>query len=102
MKVAIIGGGPSGLYLGLLLKREQPDWRVEVVEQNQADDTFGFGVVLADSGLAQLQEADVLLGLLEKETRIGGATAQRVATGLLGVLLAKSAQWMRGALICSM
>lgn len=58
MKVAIIGGGPSGLYLGLLLKREQPDWRVEVVEQNQADDTFGFGVVLADSGLAQLQEAD--------------------------------------------
>ena len=46
---------------------------------------------------AQLQEADVLLGLLEKETRIGGATAQRVATGLLGVLLAKSAQWMRGA-----
>jgi 2-polyprenyl-6-methoxyphenol hydroxylase-like FAD-dependent oxidoreductase len=58
VKTAIIGGGPSGLYLGLLLKRRQPRWQVEVIEQNQANDTFGFGVVLADTGLAQLQEAD--------------------------------------------
>jgi 2-polyprenyl-6-methoxyphenol hydroxylase-like FAD-dependent oxidoreductase len=58
VKVAIIGGGPSGLYLGLLLKRQQRSWRVEAVEQNSPDDTFGFGVVLADSGLAQLREAD--------------------------------------------
>jgi len=58
MKVAIIGGGPSGLYLGLLLKRGQPDWQVEVIEQNSADATFGFGVVLADTGLSQLRDAD--------------------------------------------
>jgi 2-polyprenyl-6-methoxyphenol hydroxylase-like FAD-dependent oxidoreductase len=58
MKVAIVGGGPSGLYLGLLLKRKQPDWQVDVIEQNQADATFGFGVVLADTGMLQLQEAD--------------------------------------------
>lgn len=58
MKIAIVGGGPSGLYLGILLKRQRPRWEVEVVEQNKADDTFGFGVVLADTGLAQLQEAD--------------------------------------------
>jgi 2-polyprenyl-6-methoxyphenol hydroxylase-like FAD-dependent oxidoreductase len=58
VKIAIIGGGPSGLYLGLLLKRQQPDWQIDVIEQNQANDTFGFGVVLADTGLAQLQEAD--------------------------------------------
>jgi len=58
MKVAIIGGGPCGLYLGLLLKREQPVWQVEVIEQNAADATFGFGVVLADNGMLQLQEAD--------------------------------------------
>ena len=58
MKVAIVGGGPSGLYLGLLLKRNEPDWQIEVVEQNSADATFGFGVVLADTGLLQLQEAD--------------------------------------------
>lgn len=58
MKIAIVGGGPSGLYLGLLLKRREPGWQVEVIEQNQADATFGFGVVLADTGMLQLQEAD--------------------------------------------
>jgi 2-polyprenyl-6-methoxyphenol hydroxylase-like FAD-dependent oxidoreductase len=58
VKIAIVGGGPSGLYLGILLKRQRPRWEVDVFEQNQADDTFGFGVVLADTGLAQLQEAD--------------------------------------------
>lgn len=58
MKVAIFGGGPSGLYLGLLLKRRAPAWQVEVIEQNLPDATFGFGVVLADSGLLQLQDAD--------------------------------------------
>lgn len=58
MKVAIVGGGPSGLYLALLLKRSEPQWVVEVIEQNAADATFGFGVVLADTGLQQLREAD--------------------------------------------
>jgi len=58
VKIAIIGGGPSGLYLALLLKRHRPDWDVNVVEQNAPDATFGFGVVLADTGLMQMQEAD--------------------------------------------
>jgi len=58
MKVAILGGGPSGLYLAILLKRRQPEWSVDVVEQNSADATFGFGVVLADSGLSRIQAAD--------------------------------------------
>jgi 2-polyprenyl-6-methoxyphenol hydroxylase-like FAD-dependent oxidoreductase len=58
MKVAIVGGGPSGLYLGLLLMRKQPGWEVHVIEQNEADATFGFGVVLADTGMLQLRDAD--------------------------------------------
>jgi 2-polyprenyl-6-methoxyphenol hydroxylase-like FAD-dependent oxidoreductase len=58
MKVAIVGGGPSGLYLALLLKRSEPEWTVEIIEQNAADATFGFGVVMADTGLQQLREAD--------------------------------------------
>jgi AraC family transcriptional activator of pobA len=45
--------------------------------------------------LVQLQEAHVLIDLIGNETRLGGITAQRAAAGLLGVLLAKSAQWMR-------
>ncbi|MES2508328.1 MAG: FAD-dependent monooxygenase [Pseudomonadota bacterium] len=58
MKIAIVGGGPSGLYLAILVKRRQPSWPVSVIEQNVADSTFGFGVVLADSGLARIQAAD--------------------------------------------
>ena len=58
MKVVIVGGGPSGLYLGLLLKRHQRSWQVDVIEQNGSNSTFGFGVALADTGLLQLQEAD--------------------------------------------
>lgn len=58
MKIAIVGGGPSGLYLAILVKQRRPDYQVSVVEQNSADATFGFGVVLADSGLNRIQEAD--------------------------------------------
>lgn len=58
MKVAVVGGGPAGLYLAILLKRRQPECAVTVIEQNQPDSTFGFGVVLADSGLNRIEQAD--------------------------------------------
>lgn len=58
MKIAIVGGGPAGLYLATLVKRRRPDYQVSVIEQNSADNTFGFGVVLADSGLNRIQAAD--------------------------------------------
>ena len=58
MKIAVIGGGPSGLYCSMLIKKRRPDWSVTVLEQNAADATFGFGVVLADTGLNRLRAAD--------------------------------------------
>jgi 2-polyprenyl-6-methoxyphenol hydroxylase-like FAD-dependent oxidoreductase len=58
MKIVIVGGGPSGLYLALLLRRRRSDWDVHVVEQNAPGATFGFGVVMADTGLMQLRDAD--------------------------------------------
>ncbi|GAA5233111.1 monooxygenase [Verticiella sediminum] len=57
MKVAIVGGGPSGLFLAILLRQRLADVDVTVYEQNPRDATFGFGVVLADTGLSRLRAA---------------------------------------------
>ena len=58
MRIAVIGGGPAGLYFAILMKRDLPGARVTVVERNQADDTFGFGVVFSDATLDTFQYAD--------------------------------------------
>jgi 2-polyprenyl-6-methoxyphenol hydroxylase-like FAD-dependent oxidoreductase len=58
MKVAIVGGGPSGLFLAILLKKRLSDVTVDVYEQNPKDATFGFGVVMADTGLNRISQAD--------------------------------------------
>jgi anthraniloyl-CoA monooxygenase len=58
MKVDVIGGGPAGLYFAILTKKSRPDARVEVVERNRPDDTFGFGIVLSDDTLNNLRQAD--------------------------------------------
>lgn len=51
MRITVIGGGPGGLYFALLTKKARPDWVIEVFEQNQPRDTFGFGVVFSDETL---------------------------------------------------
>lgn len=57
MKIAIIGGGPSGLFLSILLKERMTSVDIDIYEQNPEDATFGFGVVLADTGLSNLRAA---------------------------------------------
>jgi 2-polyprenyl-6-methoxyphenol hydroxylase-like FAD-dependent oxidoreductase len=58
MKIAIIGGGPGGLYFALLAKKQNPRHEVRVYERNPAGATYGWGVVFSDIGLAFLREAD--------------------------------------------
>ncbi len=58
MRIVCVGGGPAGLYLGILLKRQNPDHEVRIVERNRADDTFGFGVVFSDATMDNLEQAD--------------------------------------------
>jgi anthraniloyl-CoA monooxygenase len=58
VNIACIGGGPAGLYLGILVKRRAPEHEVVVFERNRPADTFGFGVVFSDATLGHLAAAD--------------------------------------------
>ncbi len=58
MRIDVIGGGPAGLYSAILLKKSFPRARIDVVERNRPDDTFGFGIVLSDETLGHLEAAD--------------------------------------------
>ncbi len=58
MRVAVIGGGPGGLYLAALLKQLDAGHEVTVWERNAQDDTFGFGVVFSDETLGGIENAD--------------------------------------------
>jgi anthraniloyl-CoA monooxygenase len=58
MNIVCIGGGPSGLYFALLMKKQNPAHDITVVERNKPYDTFGWGVVFSDQTLGNLQAAD--------------------------------------------
>lgn len=58
MKIAVLGGGPAGLYFSVLMKKARPDCEVVVVERNRRKDTFGWGVVFSDGTLGNFRRAD--------------------------------------------
>lgn len=58
MKIAIVGGGPGGLYFAALMKQLDPAHEITVWERNAPDDTFGFGVVFSDETLGGIENAD--------------------------------------------
>jgi anthraniloyl-CoA monooxygenase len=58
MKVAVLGGGPAGLYFAISMKLRDAGHEVTVFERNRPDDTFGWGVVLSDETLDNLAAND--------------------------------------------
>src|SRR6266700_507175 len=58
MRIAVLGGGPGGLYFAALAKQLDARHDITVWERNAADDTFGFGVVFSDETLGGIEHAD--------------------------------------------
>ncbi|MBI4410540.1 MAG: bifunctional salicylyl-CoA 5-hydroxylase/oxidoreductase [Gemmatimonadetes bacterium] len=58
MKIAVVGGGPAGLFFSILMKRADPRHEITIFERNRLDDPFGFGVVFSDATGHNLAEAE--------------------------------------------
>ncbi len=58
LRIAVLGGGPAGLYFALLAKQLHRAHEIEVFERNAAGETFGFGVVFSDETLGGIEDAD--------------------------------------------
>jgi anthraniloyl-CoA monooxygenase len=59
MKIAVIGGGPGGLYFSILTKKAMPNCQIDIYERNKSDDSFGFGVVFSDETLGEFLKRDM-------------------------------------------
>src|SRR5712692_5338666 len=63
MRIAVLGGGPGGLYFAALARQlgagqHGGQDEITVWERNAPDDTFGFGVVFSDETLGGIEHAD--------------------------------------------
>ena len=70
MRVAVIGGGPAGLFFASLMKREHPSHDIRVIERDPEGATYGWGVVLSNVALAFVKDVDPALHVALTEGQV--------------------------------
>lgn len=94
MKIAVIGGGPGGLFTAILAKKAFPGAEIDVYERNAHGDTFGWGVVFSDETLGNVEAADPesfkeiresFAYWTDIETFIGGEMVRSTGHGFCGL-----------------
>jgi anthraniloyl-CoA monooxygenase len=58
MRIAVLGGGPAGLYFALLMKQANPAHDITTFDRNAADNTFGWGIVFSDKTMEGFRKED--------------------------------------------
>jgi 2-polyprenyl-6-methoxyphenol hydroxylase-like FAD-dependent oxidoreductase len=61
VRIAIVGGGPAGLFFASLMKRHDPSHEVRIVERDPEGATYGWGVVLSDVALNFVKDVEPAL-----------------------------------------
>ena len=58
MRIAVVGGGPAGLYFAYRWKSRHPDAQIDLFESSPPDATWGFGVVFSERAMDFLRSDD--------------------------------------------
>ena len=58
MKILCFGGGPASLYFSILMKKQDPNHEITVIERGARNSTWGFGVVFSDDTMRNFMDAD--------------------------------------------
>ncbi len=94
MKIAVVGGGPAGLYFAISMKLRAPEAQIALFERNAEGVTFGWGVVFSDQTVDNLLANDPPSGRAiadefahwdDIEVRLGGATVRSSGHGFIGI-----------------
>ncbi len=94
MRIAIIGGGPAGLYFAISMKLRDSAHDIDLFERNAADSTFGWGVVFSDQTVENLMANDPVSGRTiadefahwdDIDVHFGGETITSTGHGFIGI-----------------